>query len=39
LAPLSPGTHTIHFSGVAAFPELRFTFQEGVDYTLTIAQP
>jgi hypothetical protein len=39
LAPLSPGTHTIHFRGVAAFPELQFTFEEGVDYTLTVAQP
>jgi hypothetical protein len=39
LAPLSPGLHTIHFSGVASFPELQFTFQEGADYTLTIAQP
>lgn len=38
LAPLSPGTHTIHFRGVAVFSELPFAFQEGADYTLTIAQ-
>jgi hypothetical protein len=39
LAPLSPGSHTIRFEGIADFPELKFTFQEGVDYTLTVAQP
>jgi len=36
LEPLSTGPHTIHFRGVAPFPEFGFTFKTEVTYTLTV---
>jgi hypothetical protein len=36
LNPLSAGTHTLHFSASAPFPELNFTFSSDVTYTLMV---
>lgn len=36
LAPLPAGQHTIHFRGVAPFPEYAFTFETEVTYSLTV---
>lgn len=36
LTPLSAGQHTIHFHGVAPFPEAGFTFETEVTYNLNI---
>jgi hypothetical protein len=34
--PLSPGSHTIHFSATVPFPELGFTFKTNVTYHLQV---
>jgi hypothetical protein len=36
LTPLSPGTHTIHFTATVPFPELNFTFNTDTTYHLTV---
>ena len=36
LPPLSPGQHTIQFSASIKFPELGFTFETSVNYTLNV---
>jgi hypothetical protein len=37
LRPLTPGTHTVYFSGTASFPELNFVFKTGATYHLTVS--
>jgi hypothetical protein len=38
LPPLAPGPHTIQLAAKVAFPELDFTFETSVNYTLIVTQ-